>query len=319
VGLLHGATSCLLGVGAAILVASPGLALAGDVQPPGGIASTTIPPAQIFSCGATSTFTKVGITDHGNVLQLESPAGNEHILVGTARSGYQVCYDTGGGFAAAWDFGSNEGGWPAGAIVFQPNGPSTFPLEIRRTSADGKVSLKRRFTGNSFVATGPLFDLNGDGVSCSTLSECGNCGNRTIHVLTTITNNTGLTMSVRFVELVDVDISGTSTNDRFAKTADAAIGWEDLADTGADTESRGVLLQTLILPAAPEVFLFGGYSVNGLATGAPPPNCLPGSTATGPAVTPTGPTDGELYLRQDMSLGPGSNSGSNVRIHYRRF
>lgn len=267
------------------------------------LASTTV--AHVFTCGVGFTSTTVGISNHGNVLRFESPAGSEHILVGTPASGYQVCYSTGGPFATAYDFaGHGESGWGATVTASQPNGPGTFPLDITRTTADGRLTVQRRFMGTSFGTPGGPFDLNGDGASCSTLSECGNCSNRTIHIVTTVFNNSPATASVRYVEFADFDIAGTPGDDRWAKTDDSVIAWEDLDDASASGASRGMLLQSLVLPAITAV------TISPEAT----TDCSFSSAVSTPFVG-----DGAARLRQDIILGPFSNSGNSLRVHYRRF
>jgi hypothetical protein len=270
--------------------------------------ASSLPPLRLFSCGTGFTATTIGISDRGNVMRFSSPgpSGHEHL---TARSGYKLCYATtsGGPIITAFDVGTAQGGWDEGVTVSQPGGPGTFPLEITRTTADGKVQITRRFTGNSFVATGGLFDLNGDGVSCSTLAECGNCANRTLHVLTRINNLTaGTLFSVDLVEVANFDIEATAGGDRFARTADGVLAFEDGHDSGGN--AHGMLLQALILPAAPRVFAAGGYAEAGAT-------CSQAGMAT-----PTAPGDFEAVLEIPFgSVGPGSNTGSNIRAHYRRF
>jgi hypothetical protein len=228
------------------------------------------------------------------------------------RSGYQICYATGasGPFLTSYDFGDAQSGWSPGVSILQPNGPNAFPLEITRTTADGRTRVTRRFTGNSFVAPVPLgnsLDLNSDGQACSSMGECGNCTNRTMHVLTKVENLTGGNLfNISVVELADFDIDGSSGGDRFIRTADGILAYEDLSD-GADGNNAGMLLQGLVTPAVPGVLASGTYDA--------PSDCAINST-----VTPAGPGSFEAILRQDFGiLGPGANTGNNIRLHYRRF
>jgi len=278
-------------------------------------AGTAVPSSQVFSCGASPfTQTRIGVTGHGNVAQFNSPAlsGSEHIASVSTRSGYQVCYATGvgGPFLTAFDFTGAESGWAGGVTIAQPNGPSTFPLEITRTTADGRIRVTRRFTGNSFVAAVPAgnsLDGNGDGQACSNLDECGNCTNRSLHVLTRVTNLTaGNLFNVNVVELVNFDIDGTAGNDRFIRTQDGVFAYEDLSDGGSG-DRAGMLLQSLVMPAVTQVFGAAGYTA--------PSNCVAASVAT-----PTAPGDFESLLKQSFgTLAPGANTGNNIRSHYRRF
>jgi hypothetical protein len=271
---------------------------------------TTVPAAQAFSCGSDFTALEVGISTHGNVNRLLTPGPTLPNHVNGSMTGYQVCYATGAGgpFFTAYDEGAVESGWSAGVTTSQPNGPGTFPLEITRTSADGRVRLLRRFTGNSFVApvpAGNALDLNGDGQACNTMEECGNCTNRTIHVLTRVTNLSGGNLfNVAIVEKADFNIGGITSN-RFGRSTDSVIAFADLSEDPSN--AYAMLLQTLILPATTGVLNVGSYGF--------PTDCAPSSLAT-----PTVSGDFEGILGQTFgTLSPGANTGNNIRVHYRRF
>ncbi len=301
----------------------------GMAQQEGVIESASIPPAQSFSCGVGGpafSQTSFGISDHANVAQFNSPGSHEHIVVGAVRSGYQVCYRPCVGFVCgpfftAFDAGAGEGvGFspPLAPGAFglvpprQPNGPNTFPLTICRETTDGRAVVCRRFTGNSFVAPVPPgnpLDLNGDGVACDTLNECGNCTNRTVHVLTTVHNISGESFFLlRVAELVNFNIDGSTGDDRAVKSTDSVSIYEDDSDAaGMGNTAFGMLVQTLIQPADTQVFPVGGY-------------VFPDSCIQGGVVTPTAIGDWEAYLMQEIvSLAPGANTGNSIRIHYRRW
>ncbi len=269
---------------------------------------TGLPPLRTFSCGSGLTQTTIGISERGTLLRFASPgpSGHEHL---SARGGYKLCYATspGGPTVTAYDVGPAQGGWIPGQTISQPNGPGTFPLEITRTTADGTLRVTRRFTGNAFVASGPPFDLNGDGVSCSTMAECGNCTNRTLHVLTRIDNLTaGTLFDLQMVEVANFDVEGTPADDRFIATNASILAYEDAADPSAS--GHGMLLQALILPASPRVFAAGSYPEAGTS-------CSQAGLAT-----PTAPGDFEAVLQTLWgTLGPGSSTGNSIRAHYRSF
>ena len=281
----------------------------------GAAPSVSIPSSQVFSCGAGPfTEMKIGISDRGSVAQFNSPGltSNEHIV----RSGYQVCYrDTAGGaFSTSYDFGLVESGWSGGMTTSQPSGPGTFPLEITRTTADGKVRITRRFTANSFSASCPGgncpsgYDSDGDGIACNILEDCGNCTNRTLHVLTRVTNLTGGNLfDVSVNELADFGISGESSSDRYVRTTDSVFAYKDASDgTGAGTH-QGMLLQTLIDTGVTGVLDSGSYAA--------PADCSVGTLAT-----PVAPGNYEAILSQPYgTLGAGANTGNTIRTHYRRF
>jgi hypothetical protein len=294
----------ILAVAFAVLFAAPGLVMAAEND--GSTAPTdVVPAAQQFPCGAGFTFTRVGVSATGNISQFESPAGQEHLNAFLIRNGYQVCHNGGGGFVSSFDIGTSSGGF-GGAVCVQPNGVNTFPLECSRTTLDGAITITRRITGNSFVAAGGLFDLNGDGVSCSTMAECGNCTNRTIHVLTRVTNNTGLVQSIRIVEIADVDIGSFGSTDREfgARTADSATIFNTPGT--ANPSLQGILVQSLITAPLTAIQPFGGTPVN--------------ATCDVPSIaTPTPHADFELAVRQDLVLGAFATNSGSIRTHYRRY
>ncbi|MGH7845855.1 MAG: hypothetical protein ACREQW_11895, partial [Candidatus Binatia bacterium] len=229
---------------------------------------------------------------------------------------------------SASDFGSvGEAGFAAPFLVSQPNGPNTFPLEITRDTSDGRVRVLRRITGNSFVGPVPAGNAtydpvaggapgDADGQGCSSLGECGNCTNRTAHVLTRITNispdNASL-FAVRYVEAVDFDINGTFDDDRFGRTTDSVTAYEDVSDATGE-RSNGMLLQSLITPPTTGVFPCCDYEFS------PPVNC---DVIGGSDVTPI-LGDKEAVMRMFVTFGTfpfakNASSGNNLRVHYRRY
>jgi hypothetical protein len=298
-----------------LLLVWPALGLAGDNNTPGaGTDSSAI--FRTYSGGAGFSFTSVSVSAHGNIIAFNSPAGagNEHIRSGAFRSGYEVCYTVPGvGFFAFNDFGDTESaGWLALAIS-EPSGVGRFPLIIERTTPDGRARVLRRITGNSFVgpAFGGTYDTDFDGVGCGSLAECGNLGNRTIHVLTTVTNLTGGTLSgVAYQEVADFDISRStdgslgSASDIFVRTDDSVLAVDG---TGSEDLRKGMLLQSLVLPALGDAFAFAGTPT--------------GCSSTFGVATPTAPGDFEARVLMGFGDIPpfGGSTGSNFRVHYRRF
>jgi hypothetical protein len=260
----------------------------------------------VFSCGSGFSATTVGITSHGNVLRFESPAGKEHIQVGTFQSGYGLCVNSS---LKAFDIAHAESGWSGFVSTSQPNGPNTFPLEITRTTADGTFTVLRRFTGNSFVfpGGGPQ-DLNGNGQLCDTMAECGNCGNRTMHVLTRVTNNSGGSAGVAIIEAVDFDIAGSPSTNTWAHTSDSVLAFESAnAIDGTTTTHFGMLLQAMVLPSNPSKYVFDA---------AFPGDCIGGTLGVDGTVV----GDHDAYLLTSAgSIPNGGTTGANIRVHYRRF
>src|SRR5712692_10533059 len=66
-----------------------------------------------FTSGVNNTFLKYCVTVNGNITQLETPLGHEHIAVGAFGEGYGVCDTTTGiGYDDYADFG-DSGNWGA--------------------------------------------------------------------------------------------------------------------------------------------------------------------------------------------------------------
>jgi hypothetical protein len=97
-----------------------------------------------FSSGAGATYLSFCITQTGNVLQLQSPAGVTHI----SSEGYAACssFDPSNiaPLPVAYDAAYFEANWGAPTIT-QPSGPNTFPLTIVRLSTGG-LRLTQTFT-----------------------------------------------------------------------------------------------------------------------------------------------------------------------------
>lgn len=131
-----------------LTLASQSAALAQSESAPPAIKDINSPASTI--CGAGRTFMfgagaylfKFCISDHGNILELQSPANFTQIGI---REGYVAC---GTGAANAYDTGSDESGWGASTIT-QPGGANTLPVTIKRQSTDGKFELTQTFTADS--------------------------------------------------------------------------------------------------------------------------------------------------------------------------
>src|SRR5215216_5665865 len=75
---------------------------AGDVS----IQSTTVKAS--FASGSGADFLGVKVSDHGNLLSFESPAGHEAVFAG--REGYALCSQS-GGLVRGYDTGTAEEGF----------------------------------------------------------------------------------------------------------------------------------------------------------------------------------------------------------------
>ena len=132
-------------VGLLILASQPAMAqsdsAAQAIKESNSPDNTACGAGKTFTFGAGLNFFTFCLSDHGNILQLQSPVNFRHI---TVREGYVVC---GTGAATAFDAGDTEGGWGT-ANISQPGGANTLPVTITRNSTDGKFELKQTFDWN---------------------------------------------------------------------------------------------------------------------------------------------------------------------------
>ncbi len=261
-------------------------------------------PPRTFACGGSDfTTTKVGVSPQGNLVQFESPLGFEHLQVGLVREGSILCYTTGISSAVAFDITDQAGGFLA-PEMFQPNGPGTFPLEVFRASSDGVLQFRQRYTGNSFVGPGSgALDLDGNGIVCDSLQECGNCSNRAVHILMEVTNTSALPVDdVALVRVADLDVDGEPAANRFARTSDTVLVWRDSEDA---TNAHGMLMQGIFGATTPEP-LVQTPARSALI------DCAPDTSLT--------PVVGDFVGKLRWSLGrlaPGETK--QIRMHYRRW
>ncbi len=89
-----------------------------------------------FASGSGFNFLGVKVSNHGNLISFESPAGRQAVFGG--REGYAVCSQ--GGLVHGHDTGDVEEGFGAPTFA-QPNGAGTFPLTVTRRTTDGKFQL----------------------------------------------------------------------------------------------------------------------------------------------------------------------------------
>jgi hypothetical protein len=80
------------------------------------------------------------VNEHGNLMQFESPAGQEHIRVGGYQEGYVVCVN--GDAATYYDNGLTEAGWFAPVLVAK----TTSSVTIDRTTSDGRFKLTQKWS-----------------------------------------------------------------------------------------------------------------------------------------------------------------------------
>lgn len=144
------------------------------------------------------------VSSTGNVIGMESPAGFEHIAVGTISEGYVLCNDGGD---LRYDLSSANSGFSA---ISTCSCPSNTSCTVVRKTADGTMELKQVFT---LIAS-----------------------ERALKIAMTVKNLTGGVLSkVILRRQVDFDVDGVLfTNNHGASELDAYFAWNDGADSGSE-------------------------------------------------------------------------------------
>jgi hypothetical protein len=167
--------------------------------------------ASTYTSGSGLTFFQWCVTSNGNLISIQSPEGEEHILL-TAGEGYQIC-DTTSSTVSYRDYAGlgASTNWK-NSVITQPNGANTFPLTIKRTTSDGKYTLTQKFT--QVPAT------------------------FTVNIAMTVKNNatSAAHLVVYRVANLDIDGGGSFKEDWFDFGANAAWGYLQFLD--------GVMLST---------------------------------------------------------------------------
>jgi len=185
-------------------------------------AFSTLDEQSCFTSGSGESFMKVCTSTDGNVVRFESPAGSEHIAVGTILEGYQLCDNlfSGSPVLHGYDLGFTESGFKASKIT-QPGGPNTFPLTIVQTTSDGDYRLTQKFsrdaTEHDFTVTMTLKNL----------------GSTT-------------TVDIDLARFMDGDLDGDPSDDIYDHSANSVWGRDvhALSLTGLTPGLRGVTVES---------------------------------------------------------------------------
>jgi hypothetical protein len=164
------------------------------------VTTQSLTPKASFASGTNATRFAVQVSNHGNLLSFESPAGAEAVSAG--REGYAVCSfsSAGGDVVHGHDTGGVKAGFGPPTIV-QPN-PGAFPLTVTRNTTDGKFQLKQ-------VWNQP------------------DAAEKDITVTMTLKNKSNAAISsVALSRSGDYDV-GTSGADAGLRTADTVMLWDD--------------------------------------------------------------------------------------------
>lgn len=109
------------------------------------------------------TFTgspRVAVSNHGNIVQFEAPAGYEHLGVGALSEGYVLCTSN----SIAYDVGGSESGFGASTINCTAAGGCT----ITRNTSDGRLQLKqviKKPADRAFSIAMTVKNLTGSGIA----------------------------------------------------------------------------------------------------------------------------------------------------------
>lgn len=183
-------------VAIAVIALSGGAATADQPSSPIGPASAVCFSTHNFSSGNNAL--NICFSNHGNLIKFTSPAGFEHIQLGTIAEGYSIT-DIGSG-VSYYDFGSFESGFGAPSIA-QPNGANTFPLTITRSTTDGIYQLRQVFSWNTAT--------------------------KQVTIAMTVVNNTTVTRTIHLTRYFDGDIDNIASDDFYARTNASVIAWND--------------------------------------------------------------------------------------------
>jgi hypothetical protein len=254
------------------------------------VAATTCDISYTYGSGENAF--NLCFSNHGNLVSFESPAGAEHIDVGTIGEGYAVCSGT---QVYAYDAGFDEAGWGP-ATVKQPTNGQTFPITVTRTTTDGTFQLVQVIAINA--------------------NQASQSPEREVTMQMKLTNLSASTVNNLYLtRYVDFDVDGTSDDDIFSVSRDTVLG-----HSGAQ-QSPGVWIDA---PGGHGVMLTGlnfalpkVVEINPAADWATNHNmCTTGTGVTGPTNLPAGDFAGRVAIK--VGNMP-SGSSKTINFVYRRF
>jgi hypothetical protein len=264
-------------------------------------ASNTCDTLLTFGSGATAM--NVCISNEGNIVKFESPAGFDQIGPSTTfRDGYAICSGNLPTFANVsqgynpGDVSAEAGFGPA--TVIQPGGANTLPLTIIRNSTSGNYQLTQSFARDTLHRTVTITMkikrlLNGD----CTASGCP---------------------PVRLQRAFEGDVdNNTVANARFGRTADSVFEWIDTTGGFNGTTGHGLHLTNVANGGATPITTV--YTVSDYGAYADQA-CI---VYSGEVATPTDPTVTDattlvgrlMYFFGNIPL----NHSQTVKVVYERF
>src|SRR5215216_6504954 len=167
-----------------------------------------------FASGTGADFLGVKVSNHGNLLSFESPAGQEAVFTG--REGYALC-SQGGGVVRGHDTGGVEAGF--GPPKFKQPNPGKFPLTITRNTTDGNFQLKQVWSKPDATE-------------------------KDVTLTMTVKNISNSALGVLLSRSGDFDV-GSNVNDQGARTDDSVWQWDDSSSATVETFRGGTMLTGL--------------------------------------------------------------------------
>jgi len=238
-----------------------------------------------FTSGANDTFLKYCVTANGNITQLETPQGHEHIQVGAFGEGYGICDETVGSMEVPYfdyaDFGDSLNWLPATVANQSPTS-----VKIVRSTGDGIWTLTQTIT--QMAGTSP-----------------------SIKVAMSLKNNTVIDRHAFLIRYADVDADGNFFNS-LAATANSAFAWDPTVSP--DIGLRGNFGVTLQADAIPQPQVTGDRGPQGFTQNTPngPPPC---SVIFNFVPNLDNPDDGSVVTFYE--LGVPAKATRTVTVHYR--
>jgi hypothetical protein len=282
------ATSFAL-IGSFMLLALPGAAAPQDQAPSSQIDPQSTACFSSHNYGSGAKTMKICISEHGNLVKFEAPAGFEQIgVLNTFKDGYAIC--TGAPPANTYyDTGGLEAGF-GGSVIDQPKGPNTFPLTITRTTLDGIWRLKQTYKRDT--------------------------KEKDLLIVMTLTNLSAANQPVVRLQRAfegDVD-NNTNTNAFFGRTHESVWEWVETLDADGRPQGHGLMLSNLSFANDPidhttVVNTVADYNPTGggFRTGN---GCI---VFAGQTPTPAGSGANHVgRLLYGLSLGPGASATRTV-------
>ena len=152
-----------------------------------------------FTSGANDTYLKYCVTANGNITQLETPLGQEHIAVGDFGEGYGFCDVNSNTSYLDYADAGDSANWGAATVLSH----NATTVKIARSTSDGIWTLMQTITQVASTSS--------------------------IKIAMTLKNNTTVDRPVKILRYADVDAAGVFTNN-LDGTIDSAFAWNSVGN-----------------------------------------------------------------------------------------